>query len=62
MSVPVFLEAADGADSAQLQLATSISAEEKVVSDKDDIYSLTNSLILLHIVDIFVNTSQLCKD
>ena len=59
MSVPVFLEAADGADSVQLQLDTSSSAEEKVLSDKEDIYSLTHSLILLH---IFLNTSQLCKD
>ena len=53
MSVPVFLEAADGADSVQLQLDTSSSAEEKVLSDKEDIYSLTYSLILLHIFDIF---------
>ena len=55
MSVPVFMEAADGADSVQLQLYTS-SAAEKVLSNKEDIYSLISSLILLHIFDI------LCKD
>ena len=52
MSVPVFMEAADGADSVQLQLDTSSSAEEKVLSNKEDIYSLIYSLILLHIFDI----------
>ena len=54
MSIPVFMEAADGgADSVQLQLDTSSSAEEKVLSNKEYIYSLIYSLILLHIFDIF---------
>ena len=53
MSVPVFMEAADGADSVQLQLDTSSSAEEKVPSNKEDIFSLIYSLIVLHIFDIF---------
>ena len=53
MLVPIFIEVADGADSVQLQLDTSSSAEEKVLSNKEDIYSLIYSLILLHIFDIF---------
>ena len=53
MSVPVFMEAADGADSVQLQLDTSSSAEEKVLSNKEDIYSLIYSLILLHVLTFF---------
>ena len=47
------MDAADGADSVQLQLGTSSNAEEKVISNKEDIYSLIYSLILLHIFDIF---------
>ena len=50
---PVFIEVADGVDSVQLQLDTSSSSEEKVLSNKEDIYSLIYSLILLHIFDIF---------
>ena len=53
MSVPIFIEAADGVDLVKLQLDTSSSAEEKVLSNKEDIYSLIYSLILLHIFDIF---------
>ena len=53
MSVPVFMEAEDGVDSVQLQLDTSSSAEEKVPSNKEDIFSLIYSLIVLHIFDIF---------
>ena len=53
MLVPIFIEVADGADLVQLQLDTSSSAEEKVLSNKEDIYSLIYSLILLHIFDIF---------
>ena len=40
MSVPVFMEAADEVDSVQLQLDTSSSAEEEVLSKKKR-YSLT---------------------
>ena len=53
MSVPVFMEAADEVDSVQLQLDTSSSAEEEVLSKKKGIHSLIYSLILLHIFDIF---------
>ena len=54
MSVPVFMEAADEVDSVQLQLDTSSSAEEEVLSKKKKgIHSLIYSLILLHIFDIF---------
>ena len=45
MSVPVFMEAADGVDSLQLQLDTSSSAEEKVPSNKEDIYLSLKSQI-----------------
>ena len=61
MSVSVFIEAADGADSVQLQLDTSSSAEEKVLSNKEDTYSLIH-LFCCTFLTFFVNTSLLCKD
>ena len=58
MSIPVFMEAADGgADSVQLQLDTSSSAKEKVLSNKEDIYSFIH-LFCCTFLTFFVNTSQ----
>ena len=57
MSVPIFIEAADGVDLVKLQLDTSSSAEEKVLSNKEDIHSFIH-LFCCTFLTFFVNTSQ----
>ena len=63
MSVPVFMEAADEVDSVQLQLDTSSSAEEEVLSKKKKVFThLFIHLFCCTFLTFFLNTSQLCKD
>ena len=57
MSVLVFMEAAGGADTAQLQLDLSSSTEEKVL-----LLTYLFTYFVAHFSLFFVNTSQLCKD
>ena len=63
MSVPVLMEAADEVDSVQLQLDTSSSAEEEVLSKKKKVFThLFIHLFCCTFLTFFLNTSQLCKD